>query len=414
VIHQYLLSRFRGIGGSHRRQLRKRVAFRSQVLQLEERCLMATSGVPIPQFSLDNRVDDLSTIIWNGGRPIDPDGVSGVKSPQASNAMKTITITNYSNEFIYPFLRSPNTGKAGTNYYDPQDYPNQEFREYVGYSVGNSPTAYFLGLPPHATITIQVPLVLWDGDHLTLATDGTDLTATQPPVSNVFAYSKGAQIYIAQPGGGGSTWVQGSEDYPKKYTPLVMFYHANTSLAVGDDAPAQLVETTFRDPYLKQLGVTDTSQTFPLLSYDVSYVNTLHAPVALEASSVPITSGAIASNNLRYYRPDQDWGWNGSSQGVATFDPLVKDFVTNNPMSKAFIGDYFGGNGWPQYYNPNPDTHVIPSGANLFDNSPLDSRNPPDPNGVHTSHYSSLSAGGGGNFPAFSRGPAGLGDYASP
>ncbi len=406
MLHGYFASRFCGLGGSNRRQLRKRAQFSSQLSQLEERCLMA-SGTPIPQVSLNNQVV-LSKIIWNGGPPIVPvkqGGVAGVTAPDQNNATKTITITNYSGKYIYPFLRSPNTGKADGKWYDPQDYHNQEFREYVGYSVGTGNNKkYFLGLAPHATITIQVPLVLWDGDHLTLTTDGKDLTATTIPVSNVFGYSASAEISIAQPGASGSTWVQGTQNYPQGETPLVMFYYSSTPLAVGDDAPAQLVETTFRDPYLTKVGVTDTSQTFPLLSYDVSYVNTLHSPVALEASGVPITSGAIASNNLTYYRPNENWGWNGSNQGTATFDPLVKDFVTNKPKSKAFIGDYFGGNGWPQYYNPNSSIYVIPSGANLFDNSPLDARNPPEPNGVHPSHYDNnqwlLSSAGGGPIKA--------------
>jgi hypothetical protein len=379
--------------------------FRSQLVQLEERCLMANAGVPIPQFSLD-RQEPLSKVVWNGGPPVNTkDGKQGIKAPDQSKAMKSITITNFSNQYIYPFLRSPNTGKAGNNYYDPQDYIDQEFREYVGFSVGQgNKKKEYLGLPPHATITIQVPLVLWDGNHVTLTSDGKDLTATAQPVVNVFGYNPSAQITIAQPTAGGSTWVLGTDNFPREFTPLVMFYHAGTSAAVGDDAPAQLVETTFRDPYLKQLGVTDASQTFPLLSYDVSYVNTLHAPVALEASNVPITSGAIASGNLAYYRPNQAWGWNGSNQGAATFDPLVSDFVANRPNTKAFIGDYFGGNGWPRYFNPNPAALVIPSGANLFDNSPLDARQVPEPNGVHTSHYDSnqwlLSSAGGGPIKA--------------
>ena len=364
-------------------------------------------GVPIPQVSLNNQVD-LSKIIWNGGPPIvlvKDGGVAGLTAPDKNNAMKTITITNYSDDFIYPFLRSPNTGKTLGKRYDPQDPYNQEYREYVGYSIGaGASKKLMLGLPPEATITIQVPLVLWDGDHLTLATDGKDLTNTNIPISNVYGYSADAQITIAQPSASGSTWVQSSANYPSGVTPLVMFYHSPNPLAVGDDAPAQLVETTFRDPYLTKLGVTNPSQTFPLLSYDVSYVNTLHAPVALLATNVPITSGAVASKNLTYYRPNQAWGWNGSNRRKATFDPLVQQFVFNTPNSKAFLGNYFGGNGWPRYYNPNPKIYLIPSGANLFDNSPLDARNPPEPNGVHPSHYNNnqwlLSSAGGGPIKA--------------
>jgi hypothetical protein len=58
----------------------------------------------------------------------------------------------------------------------PQDLQHKEFREYLGYS--NSNGSNFLGLPPGATITFQVPLVLWDGDNISLVTDGTYLTAS--------------------------------------------------------------------------------------------------------------------------------------------------------------------------------------------------------------------------------------------
>src|SRR5262245_33856035 len=386
-------------------------------MQLEERCLMARfaplreGGVPIPDVSLKNQVQ-LSSIFWNGGDPIvKKGGVSGLKSPQASNAMKTITITNFSNEFIYPFMRTENSGQAkGNQYYDPQDNHQQEFREYVGYSLtrGNT-TNYFLGLPPRATIKIQVPLVLWDGNHLTLATVGKDLTATQEPLSNVFGYSASAQITLAQTAPvSGSVWVQGSAGFPVGFKPLVMFYHTNTPLAVGNDAPAQLVEITYRHSYLKQLGVSDSSQTFPQLSYDVSYVNPLHAPAALLASDVPITSGSPKDKNLKYYKPHQDWGWNGSNKSLAAFNPLVKAFVGNK--GTASIGQYFGGKGWPQYYNPNNNVYVIPSGANVFDDSPLDTRPTPDLNGVHTSHYDSnrwlLSSSGGGAIHANANGTA--------
>lgn len=415
--HESFASPFRRQGGSNRRQLRKRAQFTSQLLQLEERCLMAAptplreGGIPVPDVSLKNQVL-LSSIFWNGGAPIaKKGGVSGLKSPEANNAMKTITITNFSNEFIYPFMRSENSGQAkGDEFYDPQDNHNQEFREYVGYSVtkGNT-TNYFLGLPPHATIKIQVPLVLWDGNHLTLATVGKDLTATQEPLSNVFGYSASAQITLAQTAPvSGSVWVQGSNRFPAGFKPLVMFYHANSPLAVGNDAPAQLVEITYRDPFLKKLGVTDSSQTFPELSYDVSYVNTLHAPAALEASLVPITSGSPKDNNLQYYKPHQDWGWNGSNKSTTAFNPLVKAFVENK--GRAGIGQYFGGKGWPQYYNPNKNVYVIPSGANVFDDSPLDTRPSPDLNGVHTSHYDSnrwlLSSSGGGAIHANANGTA--------
>src|SRR4029077_1340032 len=38
-----------------------------------------------------------------------------------------------------------------------------------------------------------------------------------------------------------------------------------------------------------------------------------------------------------------------------------------------FLGDYFGGKGWPTYYNPNSALDLkIPSGQNVFKESPFE------------------------------------------
>lgn len=383
---------------------------------LEER-LMMTGGVPIPLVQLNNPNLNvaLSTIFWNGGAPLNTvTGKAGVSSPAASGAMKTITFTNYSPNTAYPFLRTANGGQDPNDstkngpqqgFYDPQDLQNKEFREYLGYSKGGKD---YLGVPPGATIKFQVPLVLWDGDNLSLVEDGTYLTASgNEPGAHIFNYNKQAKItVVGTKPVSGTVWVQGSAHYPQGETPLVMFYFADTKPAtVPNDAPAQLAEVTFRDPYLRHF-IKDSFQTFALINYDVSYVNTLVAPAAIEASNVPITSGAVASNNLTYYRPNADFGWNGSTKGAMEFNPLVADFVHNK--GKASIGQYFGGKGWPQYYNPNKNTFVIPSGANVFDNSPLVATNATPP--VNVSNYDSnrwlLSSAGGGDIQASAGGLA--------
>jgi hypothetical protein len=363
--------------------------------------------IPIPSA---NPVVDLSTIFWNGEpNPINTvTGKTGIPSPAAAGAMKTITLTNYATNTIYPFLRTSNDGQdpndSHNGFYDPQDLQHKEFREYLGYS--NSNGSKFLGLPPGATITFQVPLVLWDGDNISLVTDGTYLTASgNAPGSKIFNYNDSAKISIA-----GSTpvsntiWVQSSSNYPSGESPLVMFYFDDGApTTVPNDAPAQLAELTFRDPYLKNF-IDDSFQSFPEINYDLSYVNTLVAPAAMEASNVPITSGAVQSGNLVYYPPNEDFGWHGSSQGTATFDPLIASFVNNK--GAASIGQYFGGKGWPQYFNPNQSDYIIPSGANVFDNSPLVATNAPTP--VNVSNYDNnrwlLSSSGGGVITAMAGG----------
>ena len=259
-----------------RHQRRRPASFAPRCLSLEERTLLSVA-VPIPTSNPRVR---LSTIFWNGEpTPLNTkDGKPNIPALDKAGAIKTITITNSSNDTIYPFLRGANSGEdpnsTSGKLYDPQDLTNHEFREYIGYSKKADGTTY-LGLPKGASITIQVPLVLWDGDNLYIATDGTNLTSATP---NIFNYEATAKVSIAgtEPVSN-SIWVQDSEDFPAGESPLVMFYSSGgLPKTVPDDAPAQLTEITFRDPYLTQF-ITDKNQTFPLLNYDVSYVNNRHS-----------------------------------------------------------------------------------------------------------------------------------------
>ena len=185
---------FRIVGGE--RRPRRRASFKPQPLPLEARCLLSVDvDVPIPTSNL--RVD-LSKIFWNGeAMPLNPGGKDNIPSPAAAGAMKTITITNNGPDTIYPFLRGQNSGTdpnatpaKSEPPDDPQDLMNHEFREYIGYSKPDGTD--YLGLPTGQSITIQVPLVLWDGDNLYLATDGKRLTS-----SKLFGYDSNAKISIA-------------------------------------------------------------------------------------------------------------------------------------------------------------------------------------------------------------------------
>jgi len=382
MINKNLASRFLRIVGSKQRQPRRRPSFKPQRLLLEERCLL--SDVPIPPSQLANHQVPLSQIFWNGGPSIEPGG-QDLPSPSTAGAMKTITLSNNGPIPIYPFIRGENGGMDGnattTNkYYDPQDVHLHEFREYIGYQTS---TDKYLGLPSGASITFQVPLVLWDGDNFYIATDSEYLTSNKP----VYNYNPTADISIAGTTPSGTapvnttTWVTSSSNYPAGETPIVMFYYSATPSTVLRAAAAQLGEWTFRDPYLKNF-INDPLQTFPLINYDVSYVNNLTAPVSIEASSVPITVGdRLSTTTAPTYYGYQNFGWNPTNRDTTTFNPPISDFVANTGI--ASIGDYFGGKGWPEYYNPNKNDIVIPSGANVFLDSPLtDARSPyaPDNN----------------------------------
>jgi hypothetical protein len=384
--------RSRSNARQRRRRASRRLQVAAEVLRLEERWMLSLPGNQIPPAQVaDNVNTPVTAIFWNGGVPatgspwnMNPDYKDKsflTPGNPAEGAMKTVTLTNNSQDMIYPFIRGENIGKdpnatPGNQYYDPLDVTGQEYREYIGYQ--NS-AGTFIGLPKGASITFQVPLVLWDGDNFYIATDPSYLTADQLPYVNVYNYNPNAKINIAKYTGQNSTeWVTSATNYPTDDTPAVVFYRSGTPKTVLPAAPAQLVEWTYRDPYLKQF-INDPLQTYPLLNYDASYVNNLTAPVSMEASNVPIYYG----NNLdektppTYYLPNYNYGWNPTDGNAANFGTPIADFFKNKQGTKAYIGDYFNGKGWPKYYNPNEKDVVIPSGANVFLNSPLtDQRSP--------------------------------------
>ena len=327
------------------------------------------------QFPASQVKDEVpvSSILWNGG-PAMPGApsTSSFESPSAAGAMKTITLTNNGPSMIYPFIRGENTGQdpnatSANKYYDPQDVVGQEYREYIGYQTRGGT---FIGLPRGASITFQIPQVLWDGDNFFVATDPNYLTSNKP----VYNYNPDAIISVAgtKPEGttpeNTTTWVTKHSRYPFGADPVVVFYRSPTPATVLRAAAAQLGEWTFRDPYLTNF-ITDPLQTFPLINYDVSYVNNLTAPISMEASGVPITSGDRLSHQAPTYYGTKDYGWNPTNLSASEFQNPVKSFIANKGV--AAIGSYFGGKGWPSYYNPNSSDYVIPSGANVFLDSPL-------------------------------------------
>lgn len=285
---------------------------------------------------------------------------------------KSITITNNTGETIFPILRDANTGAIDGVFYDPRDNHNQEYRGYIGYEENGTK---YLGLPAHETITINVPLVFWDGANVYLATDGRDLVPATPQAPNPFEYNPGSVRAITPA-------VSGNDG-------LVMWYTVKGDLAhtPTPDAPAQLTEFTIRDPYLARFNVPST-QTIRLINYDVSYVDSNVLSVAMEATSVPIPNTASTA----------DYGWIGSTLDQATLQVQIQNFVNNTGNE---LGQYFDGNGWPVYFNPPPSPGglKIPSGANVFANSPLN-----DTRSKYNNLLWALSSGGPGPIEAFATG----------
>ena len=224
--------------------------------------------------------------------------------------------------------------------------------------------------------------MLWDGDNLFFSTDGQrpDLGGTD----DNYGSTRGA-IAIAGtvPRRGTDLGDESSSGYPAGVTPIVMFYHDETSLAVSTEALAQLGEVTFRDPYLTHF-ITDPAQTFPLTNYDVSFVNNMVAPAAMEATNVPIYNGPL--NEAHLLRPAR-----ATAGPAATATRRVREpdqQLRQQPGRPPASGKYFGGKGWPEYYNPDPTptTYNIPSGFNLFSDSPLNTK------GNHPIHLSGFDS----------------------
>jgi hypothetical protein len=410
--------RFRDSARLRRRRADRRLQVAPRVLRLEERCMLSVVPNQFPPDQVAAAVP-VSNIIWNGGPPLDTvNGVSGVPSPSLDGpnggAMKTITLTNNSPTMIYPFIRDTNTavdpnaknppsGPNPNKYYDPQDLHGPDgldFRDYIGYQ---SSTGTFMGLPSGASITFQVPLVFWAAATFYIATNPANLTSNV----DVYNYRSSAKISIAGTTPVGTTpentttWVTKASNYPAGDNPVVVFYFVGAKTpGVNDAAPAQLIEWNFRDPYLMttetrtRFILGDPNETKVLMNYDVSYVNKLSVPVGIEASSVPITVGKqLDTTNPPKYYGYQDYGWNPTDRDAQSFNRVLQEFVNDKGKNKR-LGDYFGGKGWPEYYEAGLPDIVIPSGANIFAQSPLvDARSPYGNNNYYLIGSTSNGAG---------------------
>ena len=185
----------------------------------------------IGPYTLQNVAANAGAVTFLGGTNPNTGSYNWGNVPQ-----KLVTFTNNSNnhQTIYPFLYSPNNNKI----YDPIDTANDEYRLYIGYQNNGN---YILGLPYGKTITIDVPLVFWNGGRADIATDGVDLLPqpNQVQTLNPYQFTYTASTYITQQG------VTSSND-----NGILMYYKANTVGAPVNPSPAapgQLTEWTIRD-----------------------------------------------------------------------------------------------------------------------------------------------------------------------
>lgn len=306
--------------------------------------------------------------------------------------VKTITIRNNTLFTIFPVMRDGNEAETGgdnsVGLYDPYDPIKLEYRGYVGYQGGDG--RYYFGLRPGQEITVRVPLVFWNGARMGILTDGRYLTpaAGEP---NPLYYDPNAQRVIAAAerplsagGGPGNPQTDG----------VVMWYRAGL-LAPALDSPDQLLEWTIRDrQYLgnpqitaRTKGLIPDSEKVTLINYDVSYVDNMFLPVAMEALDVPVPAPPVPFNQNR-----GPYGWIGATNTTQNLQGKIRAFTA---AGGAMLGTYFGTNGWP-FYNIPPDPQgelKIPAGQNVFAQSPLAGAN--SSYDVLNNHFM-LSSGGAG------------------
>ncbi|MBL9172702.1 MAG: hypothetical protein JNL10_04135 [Verrucomicrobiales bacterium] len=284
--------------------------------------------------------------------------------------LKTLTLQNNSPVTVYPILRDGNNSATTNNppvgLYDPYDPINVEYRGYVGYRDTNG--LFLFGLPPGQSVTLRVPLVFWDGARMGLVTDGRHLTPA-PGEPNPLHYDPNAQrvIVAAEP-------VPASLETPGgASTNGVVMWYRTALLAPALDSPDQLVEWTIRDQaYLSNPQITNrtggqipASQQVTLINYDVSYVDNMFLPVAMEALEVPVPAPPAP-----FTQNPGPYGWIGSTNTSGELQAKIHLFTT---PKNSLLGTYFSTNGWPTYnMPPDPLGQIkIPAGQNVFAQSPL-------------------------------------------
>jgi hypothetical protein len=361
--------------------------------------------------SLARAADPLMPTV-NGVQPFDPNPAApdsltrrfmtyGVDSDGNRIPLKTLRITNNTAHTVYPIMRDPNSitirGSTTIGLYDPYDPAHKEYRGYIGYAEGGK---YYFGLKRGESILVSLPLVFWNGARIGIGTDGQYLAPTGDP--NPLRYDPNSQRSITKTETGGDTISNG----------VVMWYRAEVSKAPNDDTEDQLAEWTIRDHvYLVNDKITaKTNREIPdnqlvtLINYDVSNVDNLYLPLAMEANDVwviPQKSGTGPNANRDGWKagsvPDV-YGWTGAINRNDFLQTRIREFTADN---NELLGQYFGKKkqGWPFYNIPNPTNdpnapRKIPSGANVFAQSPLKAVPSSYGNGQWQNDKYMLSSGG--------------------
>lgn len=371
--------------------------------------VLTAAVLPVP---FARAADPLMPVGTDGLQPFDPNPAApdsltrrfmtyGTDSDGNEVPLKTLRITNNTGQTVYPIMRDPNSNtiKDSTTIglYDPYDPAHKEYRGYIGYEQGGQ---YYFGLKKGESILVSVPLVFWNGARIGVGTDGKYVAPTQDP--NPLRYRANSQRSITKTPTSGDTIPNG----------VVMWYRAEIAEAPNDDTEDQLAEWTIRDHvYLVNPKITaktrseiPDNQLVTLINYDVSNVDNLYLPLAMAANDVwvvPQKSGPPPDPNRNGWRPGSDpdvYGWTGAINTIDFLQSHIREFTADN---NQLLGEYFGSKkqGWPFYNIPNPTNdpdapRKIPSGANVFAQSPLKAVPSSYGNGQWQNDKYMLSSGG--------------------
>ena len=264
--------------------------------------------------------------------------------------------------------------------YDPLDTLNQGYRGYIGEVDPNNPNQVDAGLQPWHQVTVQLPLVFWDGARVFFATNGTGTlqSASDPgnPLNSAdpWQFNAAAPAFMPLPGDAYSATFADPAEGPTSANSAgrVLWYHDSNGNLTGpkgfaDDAPGQLTEFTIRD--LSQVkfapNMPQNELVTPVLNYDVSYVDELGLPAMMESTdSYPATNpeitGALAGI--------------GADLSVPQMQQLIAVFTQTTPgTANTLLGQYFGGKGYDQYNFPSSISNfdLLPGGFNVFADSAL-------------------------------------------
>lgn len=313
----------------------------------------------------------LNTVLYFGPTKNDPD------PRHLPIPAKSFTFTNNANFPVYPILVNTNATKDDLNpsqaLYDPIDPIYNEYRGYIGY---RNTSGSYAGLLPGMAITIDIPLVFWDGGRIFISYDSTymDMINNAPQVGKLSTIPNPFQYYGKNSDGSPTLNITlpavGVTGAPPATSGVVMWYRQGLDIkdpkqpiGPSNDAPAQLAEFTIRDPVLSKINPNidklkpNFGETHALINYDVSYVDNMALPVAMAALDVPVPiTDPPLPVQTPFPGPRLPYGWVGSSQTVDQFQKAAADFLSLGPANG--LGSYFGlsgsnqapnYNGWTQY-----------------------------------------------------------------